>query len=114
MNFWDPHTKKLKYCSSENSDEHNNKFGKGWLPGSELMNGMNIFTLSKFKIDPSDQAFIKDDIFEVNAIFHQEVLILELLHHTLNIITCHIYLSQKQYPIVTLFSCKKWYQCMDP
>ena len=29
-----PHTKKLKYCSYAIFDEHNNKFGKGWSPGS--------------------------------------------------------------------------------
>ena len=29
MKGWYPHTKKLKYCSYEKFDEHNNKFGKG-------------------------------------------------------------------------------------
>ena len=29
IKLWDPHTKRLKYCSSEKFDEHNNKFGKG-------------------------------------------------------------------------------------
>ena len=29
MKWWYTHTKKLKYCSSENFDEHDNKFGKG-------------------------------------------------------------------------------------
>ena len=28
MKWWDPHTKKLKYCSSAYFDEYNNKFGK--------------------------------------------------------------------------------------
>ena len=28
MKFWGPHTKKLKYGSSEKFDEHNNKLGK--------------------------------------------------------------------------------------
>ena len=27
MKWWDPHTKKLKYCSYTKMDEHNNKFG---------------------------------------------------------------------------------------
>ena len=35
----EPHTKILKYCSSAKFDEYNNKFGKGWSPGSELMLG---------------------------------------------------------------------------
>ena len=44
--WWEQHTKKLKYCSYEKIDEHKNKFGKGWLPGSELMAGKNISTLT--------------------------------------------------------------------
>ena len=51
MKLWDPHTKRLKYCSSEKIDDHNNKFGKGWSPGSELMLGTNISTLTTLKID---------------------------------------------------------------
>ena len=35
IKWWGPHTKTLKYCSSAKIDEHNNKFGKGWSPGSE-------------------------------------------------------------------------------
>ena len=31
--WWDPHTKKLKYFPSDNYDEHNNEFGKGWSSG---------------------------------------------------------------------------------
>ena len=54
MKWWDPHTKKLKYCSSEKFDEHNNKFGKGWSPGSELMLCTNIYTLTTLKNNPSD------------------------------------------------------------
>ena len=34
INWWDPHTKKLKYFSSKHFDEHNNKLGKGWSLGS--------------------------------------------------------------------------------
>ena len=69
MKLWDPHTKKLKYCSSTKFGEHNNKFGKGWSPGSKLMLGTNISTLKKLKTDLSDDPFIKDDIFEVNVNF---------------------------------------------
>ena len=65
----DPHTNKLKYFSSEKIDEHNNKFGKAWSPGSELMLGKNISTLPTLKIDLSDHLFIKYDIFEGNINF---------------------------------------------
>ena len=45
----DSHTNKIKYFSYENFDEHNNKFGKGWSPGSKLMIGTNISTLPILK-----------------------------------------------------------------
>ena len=45
MKWWDPHIKKLKYCSSAKFDKHNNKFCKGLLSGSTLMNVTNIHTL---------------------------------------------------------------------
>ena len=64
MKWWYPHTKKLKYCSSENFDEHKNKFGKRWSPGSELMLGKNTSTLPTLIFDLSDHPFIKDNIFE--------------------------------------------------
>ena len=67
MKWWDPHTKKLRYVSSAKFDEHNNKFGKRWSPGSELMLGTNISTLPTLNIDPSYHTFIKDDIFEVDV-----------------------------------------------
>ena len=69
MKWWDPYTKRLKYCSYKKFDEHNNKFVKGWSPGSELMLGTNISTLPTLKDDLSDYPFIKDDIFEVNFNF---------------------------------------------
>ena len=69
MKWWEPHTKKLKYCSSARFDSYNNKFGKGWSPGSELMLGKNTSTLPTSKIDSSDHPFIKDDIFEVDVNF---------------------------------------------
>ena len=28
IKWWEPHTNKLKYCSSGKFDEHNNKLGK--------------------------------------------------------------------------------------
>ena len=51
MRWWYSHTKKLKYCSYGIFDEHNNKFGKGWSPGSELMTGTNISTLPTLNND---------------------------------------------------------------
>ena len=63
IEWWDPHTKKLKYFSSEKFDEHNNKFGKGWSPGSKIKLGTNILTLPTLKIDLSDHPFIKDGMF---------------------------------------------------
>ena len=39
MKWWELHTEKLKYSSSAKFDEHNNKFGKGWSPGYEIMLG---------------------------------------------------------------------------
>ena len=69
MKWWYPHTKKLKHFSSANFYGHNNTFGKGWSPGSELTLSTNIPTLKTLKIDLSDNPFIKDDIFEVNVNF---------------------------------------------
>ena len=67
MKWLDPDTKKLKYCSYEKFDEHNNRFGKGWSPGSELMLGTNTFTLPTLKLDLSYQPFAKYDIFKAKA-----------------------------------------------
>ena len=67
--WWDTQIKKLKNCSSEKNDEHNNKFGKWWQPGSELMLGTNNYTLTTLKIDLLDNPFIKYFIFEVNVNF---------------------------------------------
>ena len=69
MKWLDPHTKKLKYCYSGKFDEYNNKFGKVWLPGSELMLVANTSTLPTLKIDLSYHPFIKNDIFEVHVNF---------------------------------------------
>ena len=49
MKWWYPQTNKIRYCSSANFDEHNNKFGKGWSPGSELVLGTNNSKLTKLK-----------------------------------------------------------------
>ena len=46
MKLWEPHTNKLKYCSSANFYEHKDKFGKGWTPGSELITGTTVSTLT--------------------------------------------------------------------
>ena len=69
MKSWDSHTKRLKYCSSEKIDEHNNKFCKGWLPGSEVMLSTDISILTTLKIYLSGHLFIKYDIFESNVNF---------------------------------------------
>ena len=69
MKWWDPHNKTLKYGSSVKLDEHNNKFGKGFSPGSELLLGTNISTPPTLKIDLSDHPFIRYDIFEGNVSF---------------------------------------------
>ena len=66
-----PHTRIIKHYSCAKFYEHNNKFGKGWSPGSELMLVTNIFTLPTLKIDLLDHPFIKDDIFEGNVNFPQ-------------------------------------------
>ena len=88
MKWWEPHTKKLKYCSSEMFDEHNNKFGKGWSPGSELMLVTNTSTLTTLKIDLSDHTLIKYDIFEVHVNFSPKGAIIVILaqyceHHNM-------------------------------
>ena len=69
MKWWNQHNKKIKYFSSDKFDEHNNKFGKLQSPGSKLMNGTNISTLTTLKIDISDHPFTKDNIFEVTVTF---------------------------------------------
>ena len=69
MKWWDPRTKKLKYCSSKTIDEYNNKFGKVWSPGYELMLGTNTSTLPTLKTDLSYHPIIKNDIFEINVNF---------------------------------------------
>ena len=69
LQWWDPHTKKIKYFLSANFDKHNNKFGKGWSQGSELMIGTNTYTLTTLNMYLSYHLFIKDDIFEVNVNF---------------------------------------------
>ena len=50
IKLWDKHTNNLKYCSSVKFDEHNNKFGKVWSPGSALMNGKDISSLPTLKL----------------------------------------------------------------
>ena len=50
MKWWDPHIKKLKYFLSAKFDEHNNKFGKLWSPGSTLTTGTNISALTMLKM----------------------------------------------------------------
>ena len=61
--------KKLNYCSSEKFDKYNNKFVKGWSPGSNLLNVTDTSSLPTIKMDISYQPFIKDDIFEATVYF---------------------------------------------
>ena len=49
MKLWDPHTKKLRYCSSAKFDDHNNKVRKGWSPSYKLITVTNISTLPTLK-----------------------------------------------------------------
>ena len=69
MKWWYPYTKRLRYGSSKKIDEHNNKFGKRWSLGSEIMVGTNIYNLTKSRTNLSDYPFIKYDIFEANVNF---------------------------------------------
>ena len=92
MKWLEPHTKRLKYFLSTKFNEHINKFGKGWSPGSKLMFGRNIPTLPTLKIDLSDHSFIKDDIFESNAKFPPIVTAIVILaqyceHHNISYIS---------------------------
>ena len=92
MKWWDPHTKKLKYCSSAKIDEHNNKLVKGWSLGSELIIGTNTSTLPTLQIDLSDHPVIKDNIFEVNVNFLPRGTLIRILsqyceHHNLSYIS---------------------------
>ena len=45
------------------NDEHNNKFSKGWFPGSKKLNGKEISNLPTIGIYLSDQPFNIEDIF---------------------------------------------------
>ena len=62
-----PTHQKSQFFSSTNFDEHKNKFGKGWSPGSKLLLDTNTSTITTSKIDFSDHPFIKDNKFEVNV-----------------------------------------------
>ena len=73
IKWWDLHTNKLKYCSSETFDEHHNKCGKGWSPGYEFLNGKNISALKTLKLYLSDHPFTKYDIFEAAVSFPSRV-----------------------------------------
>ena len=49
MKWWDSHTNKPKYFSSQTFDEHINKFLIGWPTGSELITGKHISSLLTLK-----------------------------------------------------------------
>ena len=63
IKLWYPHTKKLKYWLSAKFDEHNNNFGKGWSPGSNILKGKYTSAIPTIKIDLSDHPCIECDIF---------------------------------------------------
>ena len=99
MKWWDRHTKKLIKFSFAKFDEHKNKFGRVWSPGSELMTGKNISTHPTLKIEPSDYPFIKYDIFEVNVNFppivtHIGIVLQYCKHHNMS----YIFKSTKNIP----------------
>ena len=56
---WDPHTKKIKYCSFAKFDEHSNKFLKGWTPSYKIMTVKNASSLPTLKNDLSDDPLDK-------------------------------------------------------
>ena len=87
---WDPPTKTLKYCSSEVFDQHNNNFGKGWSPCSELMIVGNTSILITLKFTHQIIPSSKMIYFNSMLICHKEVILLISLYNTVNIITCHI------------------------
>ena len=95
MKWCCPHTKRLKYFSSAKFDEHNNKFGKGWSPGSELMLGTNTSTLPILKLTSQIIPLSKMIYLKALLTFHQEALPLASPHNTAKITTCHTYLNQK-------------------
>ena len=69
IKWWDPYTKKLKYCPPAKFDKHKNKFGKRWSPRSALTNGTNIYDLQTINFYLSDQTFIKYYMFEETVNF---------------------------------------------
>ena len=69
MKWWDPHTRKIKYFSYAKFDKNNNKFGKGWYPGSNMLKVTDISDLPTVKIDLYYHPLIKDDIFEATVAF---------------------------------------------
>ena len=69
IKWWDPHNNKFKYCSSATFYEQNNKLGKGWSTGSDLMTGIFFSTLPTFKKYLSDHPFIIYGIFGVTVNF---------------------------------------------
>ena len=74
IKLWDPHTKRLKYFSYAKFDEHNNKFDKGWSPGSELTLDKNISTLPNLKLTSQIIPLLKMIYFKAMLIFHQEAI----------------------------------------
>ena len=87
-----PQTKKLKYFSYAKVYEYKNKFGKGWLTGSELMTVRNISTLPTLKCFLSNNPFIKCAIFEVTVNFPPRVTPIGIVaqyceHHNISYIS---------------------------
>ena len=95
ITLWDQYTKKHKYCLFTKFDEHNNTFGKGWLLGSEFMNGKNISAFQMLKLN-SQTIYSSYMIYlRLQQLSHQELLPLVALNNTVRITTCLMSSSPK-------------------
>ena len=94
MKWWDAHINKLRYCSSEKFDEHNNKFGKGWPPGSNMLNVKNTPDLQTIKLIFLANLSLKKRYLKKHSNFRQGALRLTSLIIIVSIITLLISLNK--------------------
>ena len=86
--WWNPQTKRFKYCSYLKFDEHNNTFDKGWSPGYELMLGTNVSIPATLKVT-SHIIYLSNVIYlKAMLIFLQEALLVALANTKVNMTTC--------------------------
>ena len=79
--------------------ERENKFGKGYSPGSVLMTGTNVYALPKLKIDLSYHNFVKDNAFESKVKFPPRgTPISMVVHYCENHSMSYVYQSTKDSP----------------